>query len=394
MADGPVGDVVQAPTWFTHCVQKADFKLPPSGAEDALVAGLGTAGKKGCDFLLGDKLVCLGGTRCAVGTIIHIEPVGYDKTFPETIDNDFCVNLLLFPHEVDDFIGDPQENWDKVRNDGVQGELVREPGDMPKPAEPATDPTPYTVTYLIGAPGGDVPYEPNEDKSEATLDEIKQDAAGIKRIEIPVLHCEFEGSRVFAVCTAIRPFLDAATGGSGGGACRAAIGWIPFVGEFVCSIIETTVAIALAPFMAAVAAAAWAASEIGDELFLTGPISRQVSLGEPVIVTGRWTWDGGHSGWNEFHPTFTLQKVVLPENVTAGFPKDDAKALVDEWCRLVGQVPPSTGEAASGLVGAVTPEQQKVEAGQRQPEHKWEFHPAIDGCLPVDAGEGEFKPPR
>lgn len=383
MPDGPTGEVITAPTWFTHCVQKSDYQNPPSFG---LEAGLATMAKEGCDYLLGGKLVCLDGNRCAVGTVVHIEPVGYHKSGFDAMDNDFCINLLLFPHEVAEFgpatgPTDAISNWNEVKNDGIQGALI-DPAAMPVPREPASGPTPYTHTYLFGVPGGPSPYEPNEDPTERVLEETKQDAAGIKRIEIPVMHAEFEGSRIFAVCSAVKPFLDAATGGPGGGACRAAIGWIPFVGDAICTLIETLIVIALAPAMGAAAAAAWAAAGAFDEAFLTGPIARQISLGEPVIITGRWVWDGGHSGWNELHPTFTLQKLVLPEKTTAGFRADEANAFVDVWCRLVMGVPPSTGEAASGLA-AVTPEQQDIADRQRRPEHRWEFHPAIDGCEPT-----------
>jgi hypothetical protein len=376
---GPTGDIVHG-MHFTHCVSKGDYHNPVSFGVDA---GLATLGKDACDYLLGRKLICLGGVKCAIGTIIHIEPVGFEKPFPKDIDNDFCVNVLLFPHEVEEFgpstgATDKLSNWNEITSDGVQGPLVLMPSDMPTPNEPASEPTPYAVTYLFGVPDGPKPYEPNDDKTERALEETKQDASGIKRIDIPVLHCEFEGSRIFAVCTAIEPFLDIATGGPGGGGCRAALGWIPFVGDLICTIVETLITIALAPLIAAAAAAAWASSAVFDELANTGPISRSVSLGEPVIVTGTWTWDGGHSGWNEFHPTLTLQKIVLPESATAGFPTADAKAFVDRWCGLVSQAPPRTGEAQQPL----TPAQQDTQDRQQQPENGWHFHPAIDGCAP------------
>ncbi len=379
---GPTGPVAVGVGQFTHCVDKAHYSNPTSFG---LGAGLGTLGKDACDYLLGRKLICLDGVKCAIGTIVFIEPVGYDKPFPDDIDNDFCINLLLYPHEVEEFSGGKISNWEKVTGDGVQGGLIlHDPAAMPTPKEPAAGATPYTVTYLFGVPGGPKPYEPNEDKTERLLDEVKQDAAGVKRIEIPVLHCEFEGSRIFMVCEAISPFLDLATGGPGAGACRAAIGWIPFFGDLVCTIIETAVAIALAPLMLLAAATAWAAAGAIDELAVTGPIARRVRLGDHVIVTGRWTWDGGHSGWNEFHPTITLQQIVLPESADA-----DPKAFVDTWCALTAQAPPRTGEAGQPLE-VLTPEQQQTHDRQQQPEHRWAFHPAIDGCLPAD----ENPPPR
>lgn len=383
MADGPTGDVVIGTGRYTHCVDRSAYSNTTSFG---VGAGLASLGKDACDYLLGRKLVCLGGIKCAIGTIVVIEPVGFDKPFPTDIDNDFCLNLLLFPHEVGQFgpgtgPTDKLSNWHEVTGDGVQGELIlHDPATMPVPKEPVADPTPYAVTYLFGG-GPDRPYEPNDDATERKLEEVKQDAAGIKRIDIPVLHCEFEGSRIFLVCSAIAPFLDLATGGPGAGACRAAIGWIPFVGDLVCTIIETAVAIALAPLMLLAAAVAWAEAAVVDELFVTGPVSRRVELGESVIVTGVWTWDGGHSGWNEFHATHTLQKIVLPTRATAGFPADQARQFVERWCGLVAQVPPPLGHNGQPLT-TMTPEQQDTYDRQQQPENQWVFHPDIDGCQP------------
>lgn len=382
---GPIGDVVIGAGRYTHCVdESAYYNLKSLG----LGAGFASLGKDACDYLLGRKLVCLGGVRCAIGTIVFIEPVGFDKPFPKDIDNDFCVNLLLFPHEIEQFgpatgATDKLTNWHDVTSDGVQGTLIlHDPKAMPTPNEPAADPTPYSVTYLFGS-GPPTPYEPKDDGPERLLEEVKQDGSGIKRIDIPVLHCEFEGSRIFLVCSAIAPFLDLATGGPGAGACRAAIGWIPFLGDAICTVIESAVAIALAPLMAAAAAAAWAEAAIIDDLLVTGPVSRRVEVGESVIVTGVWTWDGGHSGWNEFHPTQTLQKVVLPTRTTAGFPADEARSFVERWCGLVSQVPPPTGQSGQPLT-AMTPEQQDTHDRQARPENQWTFHPDVDGCRPRD----------
>jgi hypothetical protein len=145
---GPTGDVLHG-MQFTHCVSKDDYSNPVSFGLDA---GLATLGKDACDYLLGRKLICLGGVKCAIGTIIHIEPVGYHKPFPEDIDNDFCVNVLLFPHEVGEFgpstgPTDKLANWHEVTGDGVQGTLIlHDPSAMPTPKEPASEPTPYTAT--------------------------------------------------------------------------------------------------------------------------------------------------------------------------------------------------------------------------------------------------------
>lgn len=380
MSDGPTGEVVVGLGRFTTCVDADDFEPPP---DLGLGVGPGGLGKKACDFLLGGKLVCLGAQRCAIGTVVHIEPVGYQKPFPDDIDNDFSVNLLLFPHTLDEFSpggGKPDAlvNWAQVTGDGVQGSLIlHDPALLPKPNEPAHQATPYTVPFLYGEPGGPRPYERHDDKAERGLEEIKQDASGIKRVPVPVLHCEFEGSRIFAVCSAIGPLLDAITGGPGAGACRAALGWIPFVGDAICTAVEWAIAAALAPVVLAVAAGAWVSSGIADELLLTGPVSRRVQLGDNVIVTGRWVWDGGHSGWNELHATFTLQQVVLPDDVS-GLTAAEATTFVDRWCGLVDDAPPGTAGQA------LTPGQQETADRQARPEHQWVWHPAVDGCAPAE----------
>ena len=384
MADGPVGDVVIGSGRYTRCVAKTAYANPPDLEDVWYAAGPAMLGKDACDYLLGRKLVCLGGDRCAIGTIVHIEPVGFEKPFPQDIDNDFCLNLLLFPHEVEQFAGATNlvANWQEVATDGVQGHLVQHDPTMPEPNDPAPGPTPYAATYLFGA-GDPAPYAKKDDKTERLLEEVKQDAAGVKRVPIPVLHCEFEGSRIFLVCKAISPLLDLATGGPGGGACRAALGWIPFVGNAICTIVEWAVALALAPVVAAVAAVAWVKAGILDDLLTTGPVSRRVALGEPVIVTGRWVWDGGHSGWNELHATYTLQRVVLPTRTTAGFPTAEANAFVNRWCGLVAEVPPPTGQIGQPLT-AMTPEQQRTHDRMQRPENQWVLHPDVDGCEPGD----------
>jgi hypothetical protein len=391
MSEGPTGDVILGLGRYTRCVDKAAYANPKSDLGEVLGsligvgAGWATLGKDACDYLLGRKLVCLGGVRCAIGTIVHIEPVGFDKSFPENIDNDFCLNLLLFPHEVEEFphgIYPPQNkltNWKQVTADGIQGALVLPDPTMPTPNEPSSDPTPYSATYIFGA-GPPRPYQPHEDPVERVKEQLP--ASGNTFSEIPVMHCEFEGSRIAFVCRAMAPFFDLATGG---GACRSTIGRIPLIGDAICTIVETAITIALTPLILAAIASAWEAARQIDEMLITGPVSRRVELGESVIVTGVWTWDGGHSGWNEFHATHTLQKVVLPARTTAGYPTAQAQSFVQTWCQLVAQVPPPLGKTGQPVT-AMTPEQQDTYDRQQRPENQWVYHPEVDGCRPRDSG--------
>jgi hypothetical protein len=356
--------------------------------------------------LLGGKLICLGESECAFGRVIGLEPVGFGKSFPDDIDNDFSVNLLLAPHVLEDFgaSSDGPTNQALVANDGMQGRLIADPSKGL--ADPAKWPDPMeksgslkttgnAVTYLFGA-GAPTEYFPSEDATERLLEEVKQDAGGVKRIPIPVLHCECEGSRVFMVCRAISPFLAAATGDPGGPGpsasevCHAVLGWIPFVGDLICSLIEDLILLALAPAMMAAATAAWFEAQVIDDLFITGPVAGEIHVGDSVVVSGRWDWDAGHSGWDELHPVRTIQKIDIPPEFDGrGADKQALEDFGAKVCRMVTEAPPNFG-APEGIrtaiqLAAMTPGQRAIHDVQQQPENGWTIHPLIDGCDPEPA---------
>jgi hypothetical protein len=199
-----------------------------------------------------------------------------------------------------------------VADDGMQGRLISDPSKTtsdpwPDPLEKAGNlkSIGYSappVVYLFGA-GVPSQYIPVEDKADRLLAEVKQDANGEKRIPIPVFHCECEGSRPYFVCSAISPLLDIASGklpGAPGPSaseiCHATLGWIPFVGDAICSLIEDLIALALAPIVLIVAATAWFQAQLFDDLFITGPVSGEIAVGDSVIVTGRWVKGRGPFG--------------------------------------------------------------------------------------------------
>jgi hypothetical protein len=205
------------------------------------------------------------------------------------------------------------------------------------------------------------------------------------------------------------PFLDlmqgkvpGAPGPSPGEACHAVLDWIPFgIGKAICTIIEDVVAavigLALAPAALAAFAAAWDKAQAFDDQFVTGPVAKQIRVGDVVIVTGRWVWDGGHVGQTELHPVKTIQKVKLPPELSGGYNPSDTTSLAslinemrdvhDRWCRLVQEAPPPPDPRGGGgltppQLGSLTPPQVAVYASQLQPENQWELHPLIDGCTP------------
>ena len=400
---------------FTHCVDRKDFHL----LDPFYLTGPASAGKAACDYLLGGKLVCMSPDPvCAIGTIIGLEGTSYGKSGFDAIDNDFSFNLLLAPYAVGDFRryavqGMKQHIIRKdvaahapagrliVDNAGVisglspkdpagaspidgYGVMWHFPDDLTSPIERAADP--------------DEKRQNNLNK----LDTVVEDR-GIS-IALPVLHCECEGSRIWAVCNAMAPFLDVLSGkppGSPGpsvtDACHKALGWIPFVGDALCALAEAIVDLAMFPIVrarAAAAAVAWAAAQAYDDLFLTGPVKAKIRQGDVVVVQGRWTWDSGHAGHMELHPVVAIaiaSGVLMGGSDPVGPVTPDVAAWVkdleDRWCRLLNEAPPPVvpPNPSGGLPvpGAdLTLDQQATALAQQRPENQWSIHPLIDGCAP------------
>lgn len=416
------------PGQYTHCVDRTAYKDVPKWYEDGVPSILSFLL---CEYLLGGKLVCLDGGRdaCAIGVVVSREEVGSKSGF-EALDNDFSFNLLLLPFEPQDFTaylalpGDPSTfEPHRIRDDVVKSgspltPLMVDPNvaaggpGLPRPRE-ASDPPQGTSPVdgygaLYRRDGGTLlPSDIEGDNLHLLWEKHPQDAS---LISLPVLHCECEGSRIYFVCKALEPFLDLLRGKvpglglpSPGEACHAALDWLPFgIGKAICSFVEDLVALslalALAPAMAAAFATAWEAAQAYDDLFITGPIAKQLHIGDVYVVTGRWTWDAGHAGHTEFHPVKTIQRLQrdeLPGLLGGHDPRqplplevvDRVRDVRDRWCRLVQEAPPpGLPFGPAGLtppqVAVLTPPQLQVHAEQLRPEHQWSIHPLIDGCLP------------
>ncbi len=244
-------------------------------------------------------------------------------------------------------------------------------------------------------------------------------------VALPVIHCECEGSRICFVCQALKPFLEALQGeipGTGinpSTACHTVAKWMPWplnkIVNAVCSVVEDIITVpitlALAPAITSAMATAWETAQTFDDLFVTGPVAKQIHVGDVAIVTGRWTWDAGHSGHTELHPVKSIQKLmtppqVLPPELRPGADYDPQKRLPEvaitqiteiheRWCRLATEPPPPPDpRQPDGLtdvqLASLTPEQLDLYERQRRPENSWEVHPLIDGCLP----RPDREPPR
>ena len=370
---------------YTHCVQPADYVDPiPRGSTpfEVIVAVFDTAlggwfkdAVLGCDYLLGGKLVCLGGDECAIGRITHFEPPS-EKSFPANLDNDFSLNILLAPQGLGDFTfqSDNREDF-KTAVKGPQGQLLAEQPGMPIPHEDEVDVDDNDYHFVLHPiderffgyysvyPDSKYPaYDPSHSPFQVPGSDGPPFAT-------PALHLEAEGDRVCQVCAVIQ----ALTGGPVGQAiCSATFLGIP-IGSVICHIVGLLLT-PLLPLLAAAIGVAWASARDGniDDPRVGG--GGELHFGDLVVATGRWVYDAGHKGWNEFHPLKIIQ-LIDEKNY------DDASIddLRKRWCGLLANVPPFA-PPGDNLLGGMTPGQTGTWTNQRQPENQWIVHPALDGC--------------
>jgi len=355
---------------YTQCVDRDAYENPDFAVE-AVIATLGallsnpiggTWGalnsiEKLLDYLLNKRLVCLGGDRCAVGRVVGFETAA-DKSFPDDADNDFSINLMLTPWSLGDFVGlSGVEGWKIAREEKMQGELIREQKPMPEPRTPVDgehyDPYIETVdiedAFTIGSFNTMVPLK--------------------EGITVPVLHLECEGSRISDL---LHTLQDIESLGLGSAFCD-----IPVLGWIVCTLAK----IFLSPIILIALVGAWFAATDGNpDDARTDPNAGELALGDLIVVTGRWVFDASHRGWNELHPVKSIQKVG---DKTFLVPTDTA-AFVQELCARTSEVPPPDRTPPGGAPTGMTPQQQGIWDAQRQPQHRWVLHPAVDGCQPRD----------
>ncbi|MGZ3496424.1 MAG: hypothetical protein ACXWNK_03600 [Vulcanimicrobiaceae bacterium] len=368
---------------YTHCVDWRDYKDDtPSGNLLEVLGGVIIGGGLDlvsvvCDYLLGGKLVCLptpdpsqprnhgDHTLCAIGHITQFEPAS-SKSFPDSLDNDFSFAILLAPHGLGEFAYDSRaNNHQKVANDGEQGYLIAEQPYVPYPREASSNSNKkFEGNYTTYPSSSYLDYDPSKSPFQVPGSDVPFD--------VPILHCECEGSRIHDVCAAVSSVWGPV---SGSGICDFNPFGIP-IGKLACTIIST----AVAPLAAAVAAWAWANATDGnpDDARLD-PDHGELQYGNLVVVTGRWVFDAGHVGWNEFHPILTIQKI--DESSVGQAP--DFTTFHDQWCGTIAKTPPAgqPGQPPPPM----TPEQQQTYNNQVQPQNRWAIHPLVDGCNPSDS---------
>jgi len=341
------------------------------------------------DWMLNHKLICLhrdASKMCgdhemvwALGEVADTEDVGEDKNPIEDIDNDYAMNVILAPFDMMAF-GDSAQNNLKLATIGTpQGDLLAEQPDMPKfngyfrtMIVTMSDKKYRAWTEVVGRDYGWTGIiGPDQQKawSDYVLDPANAWLLPQKR-SVPVLHCEFEGSRIKDVLDATNTF------DLGSSWCKK--NWFT---KFVCKVIQ----VIMSPVILIVLAKAWAGAKDGDPAdALEG--GGTISSKDQVIAGGRWAFDGGHDGYNEFHATRIVQKVAY-------VPKDPASFAdyYQRWCDQHGKVPHTDpgGNSPPGSTpkGAppgppLTAKQRETYDNQQKPENQWVLHPAVDGCEP------------
>jgi hypothetical protein len=366
------------------------------------------------DWMLNQKLICLYrlpencSSICAIGEVGDFEIVGEDKNAVEKVDNDYCINLILAPInlEMHNEFAKNADNYDKnysIAKASIQGDLITAQPGMPTDDDGNPKYGGYARDFVmlwtsreyenwhdIVGHSGDA-EEQNKNWTKFLLENAWLNP---RKYMVPVLHCEFEGARIELVLDAIDNFTF------GGKWCKK--NWFF---KLICHIIRCI----LAPFILPRIANAWANAPGGSQSdALADPASGEVKPKDMVVMRGRWVYDGGHSGYNEMHAVWVLQKIDnLP---TVGVDTIKAKLAHDtdpnknpdlsqnqkneiaifedfreRWCKRLAEVPPKVNPGMPIIEPPqlpLTSEQEMVLASQQRPENQWNFHPALDGCVP------------
>jgi hypothetical protein len=308
------------------------------------------------EFLLGGKLICLGGDKLAIGKVISVELPGTKDGVIENIDNDYSINILLCPHDIKFNRGDSaestKENFDNV--------LKLSDIDFSKPTEFQD----FLVQEQPASSNHGVIYTGYESMSFKFK---------------PNFHIELEGARIsnmYAAFLAAWALLVAAA------LAALAVINIPGIGWLLALLIM----LFGAAVGAGVAALTYVASSDGslDDVDPTIGVLHPEDL---LIAYGTWTYDSGHNydlkaGWNELHPVKFLSKGNILQKDAEGYPfevptnqcigADQAKVWQAKIEESLNMPDLRNKEGANPLIGS-------------------SYHPLIDGCQPKEGNPNVIK---
>jgi len=337
-----------------------------------------------CRWWLYDRLICLGGYRCAIGMLGAVEPPSEKSGF-DKFDTDYSINLLLAPHNIQELpadypasvppppsLGDPTAYYHDeflkalhraIANDGIQGELIKEQA-------------------TIKDDGWDFLGSFNKAVGSQVLHHYQ-----------PYLHCEFEGGGIYKLMKALEILLPLVT-------AAAIVCSIPVFGWIACAILGAVIAVV------SLVGVVTALNDTGKPSVVdpaTGQTSDQLHTNRDILfVKGTWVYDSAHEGWNELHPIkecllvgqvrYLSNDVIDWDDAIKFFMVSVGKWRLD-WTDPQKPLPIKDSGAATGQdwkdyvrftcdkVGVAT---SGVTVGhQSDPEHTWTIHPAVDGCRPA-----------
>jgi hypothetical protein len=386
---------------YTKCVKPANKVYPlglaphwilAAGALAALLAGGGLTPYTAipmlllviayCWWWLNDRLICLDGDKCAIGLLGSVEPPESKSGF-DAFDTDYSINLVLAPHSIQELpsgypasvpppgpLQDATAYYRKefrkalhrqIADDGIQGGLIKEQ------ASTSADGWDFEG-YITPVAGRQVKHEHQ-----------------------PFLHCEFEGGGIYLLDKAAKAALALAS-------VAAVVCAIPFLGWIVCA------AISAAAMIVALIGVVAALNDKGKPSVID-PAHPGIHTGRDILfVQGTWVYDSAHEGWNEIHPIKDCRLLGYATYITGDTVDWDraiAKFMIMTGKWKAGPDPLKPEDKVEKSSGSPTPTDWKdwVEAecrasrdassgltiaNQSKPEHKWEVHPAIDGCAPEE----------
>ena len=141
------------------------------------------------------------------------------------------------------------------------------------------------------------------------------------------------------------------------------------------------------PVLLPAIAIAWANATDGDANDPRVGGGGQLELGDLIVVTGRSGLRRRPSGMNEFHPVKRIQ-LVPPEGADWG---SDFTTWRDAWCEATAHCPPYAPPGSQPT--DMTPAQTATYDNQLDPSNQWVYHPAIDGCGPLEGPPPPPEPP-